>query len=801
MKNQNMKFILLSVISSVLLSVFSSGSNVHAVYNGAKILDNGFFLNSSTMTIQDIQTFLANKGSGLASRSFFFNCYEEDSKEREWYSAVGAPCNRTVPAADIIYFTSQIYGINPQVTLATLQKEQSLVTSPNPTDWQISQAMGYGCPTTGSCDSASNFFYQVDSGVWLLRYHYERARGNMSWWYQSTSWVCGSEKNFYKPSLYPYQDVGFFDEDGVKYRTYYLENAATSSFYCYTPHAYNNPQGLYGREPFGTIGRYYSGSYNFVYYFELWFGITSGPAAFTTPNSSTIYMQVSGYKMVVPHTAIMQDFGVSVDAIEPVTQSYADSLPAPGVETGISSSISHVVKTPSDTDSDGGSIYLISLAKRYTFQSMQQFFDYGFTENQISYLPMDYVLSRTNAGTLPNFITSPHSSVFKIDGNKKRIIFDYVTYIAQNPTDKVAALSYYLADRVPSGNPIANKPILVKRATSEAVYLYDTNKYFWVTDLETFRCWGFDGSLGVPVYRVKQNNYLPSFTSNSNVSSCIVRINESDQVLRSNKRFVLGNEYGLVGNSVDTTLENLLSTIPLNPTPLKSYIKSTTSAAVWAIENGSRRMIPSYRNFNLLGLKDTDVDIVGQSVINAVPKGEIKLANGLLVKGSSSAAIYAIADNRRILYPSNDLFLAYGNSWSDIETYDSVDLNQAYPYQNDEFNNYLVNNSTSSAYLVTATGCYKMSEEELQNFGTTFANLLALQPYGIDSVRSMSFNCANATRFIKHKDSSLVYWVDEGTKYPLTTYVSMLSKNGGVIPQVMVVTTTFLDNIPNGTSN
>lgn len=263
---------------------FTFSPETHASYAGDNIIDNNVFLNSSTMSAQDVQNFLASKGSGLASRSFVLNCYAADSKERQWYSAVGAPCDQTVPASQIIYYAARTYSVNPQVVLATLQKEQSLVTTANPTDWQINQAMGYGCPTTGGC-GASNFFYQIDNGTWVLRYHFERAKGNMSWWNNSSTWTCGTEKNFYKPNLYPGQNVSFYDEDGVMYRTYNIANAATSSLYCYTPHAYNNPQGLYGRPAFGTVGRYYSGSYNFVLFFETWFGSTQNSQVFLSYKS------------------------------------------------------------------------------------------------------------------------------------------------------------------------------------------------------------------------------------------------------------------------------------------------------------------------------------------------------------------------------------------------------------------------------------------------------------------------------------------------------------------------------------
>ncbi len=279
MKNTNTKiiaFILLLFLS--LLFISTAPKHASAAYDGGRLIDDNVFLNSTSMSPQDIQSFLTARGGAIANRSFIMDCPSAGTQANNAYIALGAPCGQTVLASSIIYYTAQVYGVNPRVIIATMQKEQSLITATNPTNRQFVQAMGYGCPTTGSCDDSSNFFWQVDNGTWVLRFHYERARGNMNWWYTSNTWTCGTEKNFYKPNLYPNQNVNFYDEDNVMYRTHYIANAATSAFYCYTPHAYNNPQGLYTRAPYGTVGRYYSGSYNFVLFYELWFGSTLNPS-------------------------------------------------------------------------------------------------------------------------------------------------------------------------------------------------------------------------------------------------------------------------------------------------------------------------------------------------------------------------------------------------------------------------------------------------------------------------------------------------------------------------------------------
>jgi hypothetical protein len=279
------KFLLainIGVISAFVFSVVFSGQAA-AAYKGNRLIDNSVFLHSKSMSKSKIQDFLVSKGSGLASKNKKLSCGIAGSKAKQLYLAAGAPCGSVVPVSHMIYYASQVYGVSPKVILATLQKEQGLITSPDPASWQMKQAMGYACPSSGNCNNTSTFFYQVDNGTWALRYHYERANGNMSWWSPSSSWTCGSAKEYYKPSLYPGVNTRFYDDDGVQYRTHNLKNAATSALYCYTPHAYNNFPDcipIYGvsyaswKPTYGSVGRCYSGSYNFVYWFEIWWGST-----------------------------------------------------------------------------------------------------------------------------------------------------------------------------------------------------------------------------------------------------------------------------------------------------------------------------------------------------------------------------------------------------------------------------------------------------------------------------------------------------------------------------------------------
>ena len=202
------------------------------------LMDDSTFRASFTMNASAIQTFLQNEGSGLASFSDTEVCGT---------STVGAmmpsyssyySCGTVQSAAQIIYDTSQAYGINPQVLLATMQKEQSLVTTPNPTASQLDYAMGYGCPDSSGCATYPGFFTQLAWAAWQFRYNYEAVNGNAYGGYSASSYPCNGPKTYYSASLVPGNSVTFYDDYGTGYATFTIPDAATASLYCYTPHVF-----------------------------------------------------------------------------------------------------------------------------------------------------------------------------------------------------------------------------------------------------------------------------------------------------------------------------------------------------------------------------------------------------------------------------------------------------------------------------------------------------------------------------------------------------------------------------------
>ncbi len=158
--------------------------------------------NATTMNREDIQAFLDEKAGYISS----IKISDKDNVTRD--------------AADIIDRAAKEHTINPKYLLVKLQKEQSLVTSDNPTQKQLDWATGYGI-----CDACSmsdpklqknkGFGVQVDSAAAVIRWYYDN--------YSSTTWI--------KRANVAYN----IDNTNVTPTT-----NATGFLYTYTPHIQGN---------------------------------------------------------------------------------------------------------------------------------------------------------------------------------------------------------------------------------------------------------------------------------------------------------------------------------------------------------------------------------------------------------------------------------------------------------------------------------------------------------------------------------------------------------------------------------
>ncbi|MFT4135072.1 hypothetical protein [Microbacterium sp.] len=228
-------------------------------FKPGNIVSDAVFYNSSTMSESDIQTFLNSKVSSCRSG---YTCLK-DKTDTTRSIAADAMCSAysgggTESAARIIAKVARACGINPQVLIVMLQKEQGLVTDTWPTTGQYRAAMGQGCPDTAACDAEYyGFFNQVHGAAWQLK-RYENPTGTskfFTWYAPGKTW-----------------NVQYHPNSACGSAPVYIENKATAALYYYTPYQPNSAALAAGYGLGDSCSAY--GNRNFFQYFTDWFGST-----------------------------------------------------------------------------------------------------------------------------------------------------------------------------------------------------------------------------------------------------------------------------------------------------------------------------------------------------------------------------------------------------------------------------------------------------------------------------------------------------------------------------------------------
>lgn len=227
----------LLVVSTLATSLFPS--SVSAAFNANDLMDDRIFNDSSSMTAAQIDAFLNSFPGSCISTNNGFSAPDVIGYNPSQGFLYGSP----VSAGTVISHATQAYDLNPRVILATLQKEQSLVTGgagchnndPDP-NWPLDSQAAYdpnnasathgktfykyvcGAGATCSCDSggtctnacpygggcinialgydcpgycrikSEGFSRQIIKASWKLKFVQQRSLGNYNWNIQKPGW-------------------------------------------------------------------------------------------------------------------------------------------------------------------------------------------------------------------------------------------------------------------------------------------------------------------------------------------------------------------------------------------------------------------------------------------------------------------------------------------------------------------------------------------------------------------------------------------------------------------------------------
>lgn len=243
--------------SGGLLGESTQSATVTSFTAGNIISDFNFF-NSWAMTESEIQSFLQAK-VGTCLNSYCLAALRVDTSNLTLSFGTcepypGAPAES---AARIIYKVQRLCGLSAKVILTTLQKEQGLITDPDPTSGQLRAAMGMACPDTAPCDSAySGFFSQVYAGARQL------------------TWYTNPESSFYQSGRYAvgqYRPIAYNPDPACGSSDVYISDIATAALYHYTPYQPNANALAAGWNASSDPCASY-GNRNFWNFYNLWFG-------------------------------------------------------------------------------------------------------------------------------------------------------------------------------------------------------------------------------------------------------------------------------------------------------------------------------------------------------------------------------------------------------------------------------------------------------------------------------------------------------------------------------------------------
>lgn len=291
------KIIACITVYSLLFSIHlpqAYAQEVNPGFDPSKLIDDKVFADTKTFGSADgIQKFLESKGSVLANTTPDFLAKLKEPIVTMLKQGLDDPqpnLPRLRTAAELIWDSATSAGINPQVIIVKLQKEQGLITNhKSDTPEQLQRALdfslGFACPDSTGC-SQNNVF----KGFYSQMFGNFDAEGNR---------YLGATKSLVKSFTTPggrgpvvngrpakVGEVVMIDNtQGPPYNAppqqqVLMSNAATAALYRYTPHVFN-------------------GNYNFWKYFNEWFRYANGTIIKLSGDSNTYIIQ-NGYRMSVP---------------------------------------------------------------------------------------------------------------------------------------------------------------------------------------------------------------------------------------------------------------------------------------------------------------------------------------------------------------------------------------------------------------------------------------------------------------------------------------------------------------------
>ncbi|MGX1932597.1 hypothetical protein [Microbacterium resistens] len=431
-------------------------------FRAGNIISDRVFTDAGTMTAGQIQSFFEGKVSSCRSGYTCLKDFRISSVNRpadSYCRGYSGASNEL--ASTIIARVAQSCGINPQVLVVMLQKEQGLVTHTWPSQWRYDAALGQGCPDDAPCDpSFVGFFHQIYGAARQMKIYLEGEW--FTWFAPGNTW-----------------NILYNPDRGCGSSPVYIENAATSALYYYTPYQPNAAALRAGYGEGDACSAY--GNRNFYNYFTDWFGSTQGGTVpprglVRVPGQDAIYLINNGVKS---HVQTAEDYAAFRSRLGDAVSVSASSLNA--VPAG--PAVRRYVHDPRS-----GTLFLLEAdGTRHRFATPAQIELFGYSFPSYVNLEAAIMDKFTKGADVGSFIRSGSApEIYQTQGRKKRYVSSIEAWreISKNTPGYVASMDPSAFGRVTAGAPVFARHSLARVAGKPEVYLtLPTGALVWVPNL------------------------------------------------------------------------------------------------------------------------------------------------------------------------------------------------------------------------------------------------------------------------------------------------------------------------------
>lgn len=794
---------LLLVLLAILLACVNNEQALAvtgADWAAGNITDDIVFYNNNSMTVSQIQDFLNSKVptcdswgtgyySGVTRRAYgeargitypltcLKDYYENTSTHENNLSGNSIPSG-AISAAQIIMDAANTYNINPQALIVLLQKEQGLVTDDWPWPYQYKAATGYGCPDTAACDSNYYGFYnQINSAAWQFRYYANNPN--------SYNHVSGQDNDIlYNPS------------SSCGSSSVYIQNQATASLYNYTPYQPNQAalDNLYST---GDSCSSY-GNRNYWRYFNDWFGSTTTSSKWLRQSTADgqVWLVVQGTnkdgtyeskKWRLTSSDIYEAYGLQYEPVALVSEDYLSSFTDDGTLGTVATSKSY------------NEFQLVDTYRRYYIPGIE-FCKYNgdgsentttswgidcFNTNVVKTFPGDEFLERVPGhGALKTYLTTRDNITYLLSGGKKRPVYDAQTFLDMgNNWSTSTTVMQNINAQQPLGELLISHDALVTFNNGPfLVYDSSTNQYHDVGTYETFSAWA--------LHKIAKAVPTSSYNTTPPTIYEALSVWASDS---SGRKYIVddGRKIDVTDYAADmptsitwqTTAQGLLSDLPT--ATYGSYVWDRETGAVYKLEAGTKRHVPSWSNFIGLGLTIPGLLPIANSTLAQIPDGNDILADGSLFL--TSTGIHMVNGNSSYHVPTWDYLSTFNLNTSDMIQNES--LNTVYPSAGELSG--AIKTSDGSHYIVVSGTRRFISESTMTAWGLTDSNFELMT----DKNTSRLSRAADFDKFFIY--GGAVYYYGGGQKHHILSYETYCALGGdmGNLPEI---TSDVFDAIPLG---